>query len=50
MNTQNDINVQVYTLLEDLSSFGMKSAPRGHKVVEANIATLDIDPLRPLMN
>lgn len=50
MNPQNDINVQVYTLLEDLTTFGMKSAPRGHKVVEANVATLDIDPLRPLMD
>jgi thymidylate synthase len=50
MNTQNDINVQVYALLEDLTAFGMKSAPRGHAVVEANVATLDIDPLHPLMD
>jgi len=50
MNSQNDINSQVYALLEDLTAFGMKSAPRGHKVVEANVATLDIDPLHPIMN
>lgn len=50
MNSQNDINSQVYALLEDLTTFGMKSAPRGHKVVEANVATLDIDPLHPIMN
>jgi thymidylate synthase len=50
MNSQNDINTQVYALLEDLTAFGMKSAPRGRKVVEANVATLDIDPLRPIMD
>ena len=50
MNSQYDLNTQVYALLEDLSSFGMKSSPRGHSVVEANVATLDIDPLRPLMD
>jgi thymidylate synthase len=50
MNSQHDINSQVYALLEDLSAFGMKSSPRGHNVVEANVATLDIDPLHPLMD
>lgn len=51
MNEQslNDINVQVFQLLEDLYSYGMKSSPRGHKVVEANVASLDIDPTRPFM-
>jgi thymidylate synthase len=28
----------------------MKSAPRGYKVVEANIATLEVDPLYPIMD
>lgn len=52
MNDQQstDINVQVYQLLEDLYTYGMKSAPRGQKVVEANVASLDIDPRRCIMN
>jgi len=50
MNQHNDINKQVYALLEDLSTYGMRSAPRGHKVVEANLATLEIDPTKPLMD
>ena len=50
MNSYHDINAQVYSLLEDLSAYGMKSDPRGLKVVEANLCTLEIDPLRPLMN
>ena len=47
---RHDINTQVYALLEDLSTYGMESNPRGLKVVEANMCTLEIDPLRPLMN
>ena len=45
-----DINVQVYQLLEDLKSVGMQSAPRGQKVVEATLCTLEIDPLLSIMN
>jgi len=46
----NDINVQVFQLLEDLYTYGMESSPRGQKVKEANIATLDINPTLPIMN
>jgi len=46
---QNDINVQVYQLLDDLDNVGMRSAPRGKNVVEAMMATLDIDPTLPFM-
>jgi len=45
----NDINVQVYQLLDDLDSVGMHSSPRGQKVVEATLCTLDIDPTLPVM-
>lgn len=50
MNHLNDINTQVYALLEDLNTYGIKSSPRGQKVVEANVASLDVNPLRPLLN
>ena len=46
----NDINVQVYHLLEDLNAIGMRSNPRGLEVVEAIICTLEIDPTLPVMN
>jgi thymidylate synthase len=45
-----DINVQVYQLLEDLYTYGMKSSPRGQAVVEANVASLEIDPRKCIMN
>lgn len=45
-----DINAQVYQLIEDLDSVGMKSAPRGQKVVEATLCTLDVDPTLSIMN
>ena len=50
MTQHNDINRQVYALLEDLSTYGMKSEPRGQKVVEANLCTLELDPGKPIMN
>jgi hypothetical protein len=46
----NHINVQVFHLLEDLEAAGQTSSPRGMKTKEANLATLDIDPLYPVMN
>lgn len=46
----NHINVQVFHLLEDLEAAGQTSSPRGLKTKEANLATLDIDPLFPIMN
>jgi thymidylate synthase len=48
--SHNDINTQVYQLIEDLDSVGMKSSPRGQAVVEATMATLDINPTLPVMN
>jgi thymidylate synthase len=48
--SHNDINTQVFQLLEDLTSVGMKSSPRGQEVVEATLCTLDIDPTLPIMN
>ena len=47
---QKDINSQIHALLEDLNLYGMKSEPRGHKVVEANLAMLEVDPLKAVMN
>lgn len=41
----NHINYQVFQLLEDLEAAGQTSSPRGLKTKEANLATLDIDPL-----
>jgi len=49
MKSLNDINTQVFSLLEDLHVYGMKSDPRGQKVVEAMVATLDIDPTLPII-
>jgi thymidylate synthase len=46
----NHINMQVYQLLEDLEAAGDETSPRGLKTKEANMATLDIDPLYPIMN
>jgi thymidylate synthase len=46
----NDINAQVFQLIEDLDSVGMKSAPRGQEVVEAMLCTLDINPKLTVMN
>lgn len=46
----NHINYQVYQLLEDLEAAGDSSSPRGFKTKEANLATLDIDPLYSVMN
>ena len=46
----NDINVQIYQLLDDLDSIGMRSAPRGQEVIEATLCTLDIDPTLPIMD
>jgi thymidylate synthase len=48
--SHNDINTQVYQLIEDLDSVGMKSSPRGQAVVEAMLATLDIDPTLAILN
>ena len=46
----NHINLQVFQLLEDLEAAGQTSSPRGLKTKEANLATLDIDPLYPVMD
>lgn len=46
----NHINYQVFQLLEDLEAAGQTSSPRGLKTKEANLATLDIDPLYPIMD
>lgn len=46
----NHINVQVFQLLEDLEAVGNMSNPRGFKCREANLATLDIDPLHSVMD
>lgn len=48
--TYDHINMQVYQLLEDLEASGDTSSPRGLKTKEANLATLDIDPLYSVMN
>lgn len=48
--SHNDINTQVFQLLEDLSTVGMKSSPRGQEVVEATLCTLDVDPTLAIMN
>jgi thymidylate synthase len=46
----NNINVQVFQLLEDLEAAGQTSSPRGLITKEANLATLEIDPLYPVMD
>jgi hypothetical protein len=46
--TFNHINVQVFHLLEDLEAVGDTSFPRGFVTKEANLATLDVDPLYPI--
>jgi len=46
----NHINVQVFQLLEDLEAAGQVSTPRGLKTREANLATLEIDPLYPVID
>lgn len=46
----NHINVQVFQLLEDLEVAGQTSNPRGFTCKEADLATLEIDPLYPLMD
>ena len=46
----NHINVQVFQLIEDLEAAGNLTNPRGFKCKGANLATLDIDPLYPIMN
>ena len=46
----NHINKQVYNLLEDLYAVGNLTTPRGFKCKGANLATLEIDPLYPLMD
>ena len=46
----NDINNQVYQLLEDLNTYGMLSSPRGQTVKEANVATLELDPTLCIMD
>lgn len=46
----NNINVQVFQLLEDLEAAGQTSSPRGLVTKEANLATLEIDPLYPVMD
>ena len=44
------INFQVFRLLEDLEAAGQTSSPRGLVTKEANLATLDIDPLYSVMD
>lgn len=46
----NHVNVQVFQLLEDLEAAGTTSSPRGLITREANLATLDINPLYSVMN
>ena len=46
----NHINIQVFQLLEDLESAGQTSSPRGLVTKEANLATLEVDPLYPIMD
>ncbi len=48
--SHNQISVQVFQLLEDLESSGQSSNPRGLQVREANLATLDIDPLYSIID
>lgn len=48
--SHNHINVQVFQLLEDLEAAGQTSSPRGMKTKEANLATLEIDPLYSTMD
>lgn len=44
------INLQVYQLLEDLAAAGQISSPRGLKTMEANMCTLDLNPLYTVLN
>lgn len=46
----NHINVQVFHLLEDLDAAGNTSSPRGFVTREANLATLEIDPMYSVMD
>lgn len=46
----NHLNVQVFQLLEDLEIAGETSNPRGFVTREADLATLEIDPLYPVMD
>ena len=46
----NHINMQVFQLLEDLEAAGEETSPRGLKTKEANMATLDLDPLYTVMD
>lgn len=48
--SHNHINLQVFQLLEDLEAAGNVTSPRGLKTKQANLATLDIDPLYSIMN
>ena len=48
--TYDHINLQVFRLLEDLEVAGQTSSPRGLKVKEAMLATLEINPVYPIMN
>jgi thymidylate synthase len=46
----NHINTQVFQLIEDLDVAGNVTKPRGFQCKGANLATLDIDPLFPIMD
>lgn len=46
----NHMNLQVFQLLEDLEAAGNVNSPRGLKVKEANMATLECDPYYPLLD
>lgn len=48
--TRNHINVQVFQLLEDIEYAGSHVSPRGQKVKEATLATLEIDPIYSAMS
>jgi len=51
VNLRHDhINMQVFQLLEDLDAAGNVTSPRGLKTKQANLATLDINPLYSIMN
>ena len=46
----NHANVQVFHLLEDLEAAGQTSSPRGLITKEANLATLDFDPIYTILD
>jgi thymidylate synthase len=48
--SHNHINVQTFQLIEDLEAAGQTSSPRGLKTKEANLATLEIDPMFSVMD